>query len=344
MNSLPLTIQTSAAFGLSDSSIFRTTDAQMAGEEIVKTRGYVFMVLVALQFGLQPLVMKTFDNGLATTFSIVVMVELAKIVLVLLFVLIEGEQRQFAGWTLNVSLRVAAVPAVVYAIQNMLLQYSYRHLDGLTFNIVNQTKTLFAALFWYILTGLKFSQLQILALGLLFGSSVVLGGQDAPDTKQGHPELYFQSFLAVMGAAVLSGLASALSLVTLQGQKRGSFLYTLELSAYGIAALMTNVWLFDEGQRILQDGLLHGWTWASWIPVITQGLGGICSGQVMKHAGGVMRGFAIIAGLILTGLLQSYLESTPLSAETVVALPMVIAGTYLYLAYPYVDPKAAKKD
>eukprot|EP00042_Codosiga_hollandica_P023084 m.89510 g.89510 ORF g.89510 m.89510 type:complete len:107 (-) comp51041_c0_seq2:68-388(-) len=74
------------------------------------------------------------------------------------------------------------------------------------------------------------------------------------------------------------------------------------------------------------------------------GLGGICSGQVMKHAGGVMRGFAIIAGLILTGLLQSYLESTPLSAETVVALPMVIAGTYLYLAYPYVDPKAAKKD
>ncbi len=41
----------------------------------MQARGYVFMVLVALQFGLQPLVRASFDSQLTSTTSVVLAVE-----------------------------------------------------------------------------------------------------------------------------------------------------------------------------------------------------------------------------------------------------------------------------
>lgn len=44
------------------------------------------------------------------------------------------------GWNLSESLQVAALPAILYAIQNVLIQYGYLYLNSLTFNLLNQTK------------------------------------------------------------------------------------------------------------------------------------------------------------------------------------------------------------
>lgn len=41
---------------------------------------------------------------------------------------------------LSESIRFAAIPAVLYAVQNLLMQYGYDKIDGVTFNVLNQTK------------------------------------------------------------------------------------------------------------------------------------------------------------------------------------------------------------
>ncbi len=48
--------------------------------------------------------------------------------------------------------------------------------------------------------------------------------------------------------------------------------------------------------------LFHGWTWLTMAPVIVQGIGGIVVGLVMKYAGGVQKGFAIMGGILLSRL------------------------------------------
>jgi solute carrier family 35 (UDP-sugar transporter), member A1/2/3 len=47
------------------------------------------------------------------------------------------------SWNLSESLQVAALPAILYAIQNILIQHGYIYLNSLTFNLLNQTKVTF---------------------------------------------------------------------------------------------------------------------------------------------------------------------------------------------------------
>ena len=60
-------------------------------------------------------------------------------------------KKVFKEWTLIESLTASGLPAAIYALQNSLLQISYKNLDSLTFSMLNQTKIFFTALFTYIL-------------------------------------------------------------------------------------------------------------------------------------------------------------------------------------------------
>lgn len=65
---------------------------------------------------------------------------------------IEGSfKKVFKEWTLIGSLTLSGLPAVIYALQNILLQISYKNLDSLTFSMLNQTKLFFTAFFTFIL-------------------------------------------------------------------------------------------------------------------------------------------------------------------------------------------------
>lgn len=94
------------------------------------------------------------------------------------------------GWNLSESLQVAALPAILYAIQNVLIQHGYNFLNSLTFNLLNQTKvtnlsfrdlivphiqqTLSAALWLYLLMGQRQSYMQLFALFLMSVAGTVI--------------------------------------------------------------------------------------------------------------------------------------------------------------------------
>ena len=60
-------------------------------------------------------------------------------------------KKLYNDWTLVGSLTASGLPAAIYAVQNSLLQISYKNLDSLTFSMLNQTKLFFTALFTYII-------------------------------------------------------------------------------------------------------------------------------------------------------------------------------------------------
>lgn len=67
-------------------------------------------------------------------------------------------------WSFVDSLKASASPAAIYALQNTLLQLSYRNLDSLTFSLLNQTKLVFTAVFMFLLLGYATSSVSSLAL------------------------------------------------------------------------------------------------------------------------------------------------------------------------------------
>lgn len=60
-------------------------------------------------------------------------------------------KKVYNDWNLVGALTASGLPAVIYTLQNILLQISYKNLDSLTFSILNQTKILFTAFFTYLI-------------------------------------------------------------------------------------------------------------------------------------------------------------------------------------------------
>lgn len=63
-------------------------------------------------------------------------------------------------------------------------------------------------------------------------------------------------------------------------------------------------------------------------------VGGIIVGLVMKHAGGVRKGFSILAGILLTGYLDVVVAENPLTWPKLVSLPIVLLASYLHIIFP----------
>jgi UDP-sugar transporter A1/2/3 len=108
--------------------------------------------LLALQYGLQPMISSTFSAPRIAKSSIVIGTEIAKILIAavsIFFIEPAGTfQKIRSKWTIRDSLRVAFVPASLYAIQNLLVQHSYVYLDSMTFNVLNQLKVMHILQFW----------------------------------------------------------------------------------------------------------------------------------------------------------------------------------------------------
>uniref|UniRef100_A0A0D9VHE9 Sugar phosphate transporter domain-containing protein n=1 Tax=Leersia perrieri TaxID=77586 RepID=A0A0D9VHE9_9ORYZ len=156
----------------------------------------LYLALLTLQYGAQPLISKRF------------------VICAVILLVAEGTlKKQFNNWSITRSLTASGLPAAIYALQNSLLQISYKNLDSLTFSILNQTKLLFTAFFTYLILGQKQSPKQIFALTLLIAAAVLLSiGESSSKGSGGGKSDYvlLYGIIPVTVASVLSGLASSL--------------------------------------------------------------------------------------------------------------------------------------
>lgn len=57
-------------------------------------------------------------------------------------------------------------------------------------------------------------------------------------------------------------------------------------------------------------------------------------GQVTKYAGGVVKGFALIAGIIVTGIAQWIVDGKPLGNKDLLAVILVSVSIFLHSKFP----------
>lgn len=233
---------------------------------------------------------------------------------------------------------------------------AYQNLAPLTFNVLNQTKTLSAALCCFLLMGKVQSKVQILSLLLLFTSACVIekiiplrrkvdkqNDNETLVTQENSGQQHIQGVSAVLLASFISGLAGALVQKNLQsgtsGGGRNSYLFTMELCVASLIVLCTSMLKSEDGKRIRLEGFFKNWTPQTLIPILTNAAGGIVVGLVTKHAGAVKKGFALIFGLLLSGVLQAFMNGDndggpKLSVEQIFGGILAALSLWMHSAFP----------
>jgi len=139
----------------------------------------VLMMMLAIQYAVQPRLSRKYISPQVKKQSVALVEEVVKtsFAAAVFFSKSSAEvQGALKDWTLSSSLACAGVPAVLYALQGVLQYVSYQQLDSVTFNGLTQTKTLSAALCCWLIMGKPQSLLQMVALGILFASTLVFQG------------------------------------------------------------------------------------------------------------------------------------------------------------------------
>ena len=234
---------------------------------------------------------------------------------------------------------------------------AYQNLETLTFNVLNQTKILSAALSCYFVMGKRQSKMQVIALCILMASTLVIeqilkpsaiisllsmrGGATAFGIQNSFKGMAgaFSSLSAtrrvthgvvpLLVASLISGIAGALTQKNLQGSQggksilgkkktsgkippasrppRNAYLFSMEMNVASVILLLASLILSSDGRTIIRSPrtFFSNWTPETFIPVITNSIGGILVGLVTKHAGSVRKSFALIFGLLLSGIFQA---------------------------------------
>jgi UDP-sugar transporter A1/2/3 len=355
-------------------------------------KAIVYMTLLALQFGIQPIVTKQFMSKSIIKSTVILTQEIVKLLIGIAGIYLGQQSTTSSTKTTNISsaitlsswLRLSLLPATLYYIQNLCSLMAYQNLDPLTYNVLNQTKTLSAAFCCYLLMKKKQSTYQILALVLLLLSALVmekilsidtiqmmlhrlpsyywtkqqqLGSDEAttnfednnssiivsiPSTEQ---RLY-KGVLPIIIASFLSGLAGAITQISLQTRNCNALLYTIELCIATIGIILVSFIFTNDGVQIYQHGYFHGWTICTLIPIVTNSVGGIIVGLVIKYAGNVQKGFALIFGIAFTGIVQSSSgyyqyqhrhDSDGLSKESIIGTVLAVVSLWIHTVNPYVE-------
>ena len=217
--------------------------------------------------------------------------------------------------------------------------------DSVTFNCLNQTKLLSTAVFLYTLLRQGQSPPQLLALALLTFAAVLLQNGSAARSSGGgsaRGEGFQLGVAACIAASALSGLGATLTQMLLQGGGRNAYQLTLEMSAVTVPFLAADIWARPHTGSGGSAGLLAGWSMGAALPVLVQAFGGVVVGMVTKHLGGIRKGFAIVGGLVLSGVVQSVTDGQLLPPRPLAALALVLLSTWLHSTNPW-QPQAKAK-
>jgi UDP-sugar transporter A1/2/3 len=244
-------------------------------------------------------------------------------------------------WSLSSSLICAGIPASLYAIQGVLTYTAYQRLDPVTFNGLMQTKTLSAALFCFLLLGRGQSWVQMGALALLSYSALLFQG--TPSDRNVNPNKSILPFhkmslgvVACLLATAISGLAGSLSQKGLQmtgSSGQNAYLYTVEVSFYSAMCLCVSL-VGSTRLHLSGPSFFQSWNVSTLLPICLKACGGLLTAFVHKHAGSVTKGFALILGLVLTGIMQAVLDKKTLSRDQMMGTGLVLLSSWLHFTNP----------
>lgn len=182
--------------------------------------GCIFMTLVAMQTGIQPAVTRACVSETVSAQSLVIAEMMVSVILALAVIPTDN----FSEWSMFDSLKLAGPPSVMYALRSLFKQSAYRRCDGVTFNVLNQTKVVFCAIAAWLIMGERQTVQQCGALlcAVVAGGLLVIPGQVSAEKLPTRPAVSQDKFsgqmspgrkASVPGQAKSRGKASRLLVV-----------------------------------------------------------------------------------------------------------------------------------
>jgi UDP-sugar transporter A1/2/3 len=139
---------------------------------MIDQKSFFYMCLLSLQFGMQPTLTRSYTPKDICRSTVILVQEILKLFFAYMMLTISGSKKSalsgksqntnlflrrinltsllYSGWNPSTWVRVAFVPAGLYALQNIAALKAYQNLDALTFNVLNRE-------FWHIVRGDRFS-------------------------------------------------------------------------------------------------------------------------------------------------------------------------------------------
>jgi len=184
-------------------------------------------------------------------------------------------------------------------------------------------------------------------------------------TASGAGRRVTHGIIPVLVASLISGMAGALTQKNLQGSQgsapvwgskkstntsptasrppRNAFLFSMEMNVASVILLATSLILSSDGRNILRSrSFFSNWTPETFIPIITNSIGGILVGLVTKHAGSVRKGFALIFGLLLSGIVQA--GGAGIRTHQIVGGLLAATSLWMHTVHPYKPASVVKED
>ena len=334
-------------------------------------KGTKYLLLLALQVAIQPILTKAFIPKSAIKSGIVLVQELIKFVISLIMLKVTNNLNKMSSF----SLKKALIPASLYCIQNIAVLQAYSTLDPISFNVINQTKTISAAICCFLIIGRKQSRLQIVALIMLMLAACIIENQDATqiifrflfkndiDNKEesgydsfdmnDYQDRFIKGVCPLLFASFLSGFTGSLTERLLQsGSGRNSYLFSIELCVASVITILISMLYSTDGVKLREHGIISIFGWpderslAILSPIVLNAFGGIVVGLVTKCNGAVRKGFGVMLGIVLSliiqwlkGIWQYDEEGNRISLEQCLGCLFVIISLYLHSAYPVVKDK-----
>ena len=176
--------------------------------------------------------------------------------------------------------------------------------------------------------------------------------QSKSNMNNNNHRVLLMGVLPCLTATLLSGLAGALSQRSLQTQvggmmHRDAYFYTVEISFLSAMCLVISMsleyWQQRNNRRSIANGksddvvssnplpsFFQHWTYATLIPITTKATAGLLTALVHRHLGSVVKGFALVLGLVFSALLQFTLEGVDLTVGQLVGTALVLFSSYLH--------------
>ncbi|KAF9581609.1 hypothetical protein BGW38_001315 [Lunasporangiospora selenospora] len=134
--------------------------------------------------------------------------------------------------------------------------------------------------------------------------------------------------MAVSAACVSSGFAGCYFEKMIKGSDVDMWVRNIQLGVSG--SLFSFLAMFYDHQRILEGGLLQGYTTTTWMVVVNQALGGLLVAVVVKYADNILKGFATSLSIIVSGVISVYFFDFEPSVQFQAGALVVILATWLY--------------
>mmetsp|Transcript_33340 Transcript_33340/g.91984 ORF Transcript_33340/g.91984 Transcript_33340/m.91984 type:complete len:456 (-) Transcript_33340:64-1431(-) len=235
----------------------------------------------------------------------------------------------------------AAVPALIYTVQNNLMFYSLEKLSAPVQQVLYQMKILTTAGLGVVMLGkslgpTQWSSLFMLTMAVamvqwprsLASSNSAFDTGNTPLAAFGSDEL--KGFLAVLLACFTSGFAAVYIQKMMQQTTVSIWMRNVQFGLFG--AIMGFVVAFcQNGAQIMEAGFTQGYSLRVVLVVFMNAFGGLLCAAMLKYAGATLGCFSTALSIVLTSLLSAGLlqDFTP-DALFVFGAALAVISSLLY--------------